>query len=222
MIYFPEIDLKNKNIRIILFILIILFLFLNHLETRALLSILVVFVIINQFSLAKENIHRNLFENDKGNNIVNYNNKIEGILLKIKKYQKKSPYNYQQGMHYWKLFLRNINMLENDELYMYNQYFENAHQYLITSVNIFQGLGIEAEERKNIDAAKFNHFNNSEELMEITGAIKELYTEAYTILYNLSIRLNKKWEKNPHVFNKEIVFNVPSPYEKMLTNFDYY
>ena len=221
MIHFPEIDFKNKSIRIILFLIVVILFFLNNLGTNALLSILVLFIFINQFSLAKKNIKKNLFEK-KENIMLNYNNKIENLLLKIKKYEKKSPYNYQQGIHYWKLFLKNINTLENDELYMYNQYFENAHQYLITAINIFQGLGVEAEERKYIHATKFNDFKNSKELMEITGTVKELYTEAYKILYNLSLRLNEKWKKNTHVLNKEIIFNVPKPYEGRLTSFDYY
>ena len=221
MINFPEIDLKNKNMKIILFLLIIFLFFLNNLEIKGLLSILVLIIIINQFSLTKKNINKSLFK--KGDTInINYNNKIENLLLKIKMYEKKSPYNYKQGIHYWKLFLKNIDILENNELYMYNQYFENAHQYLVSAVNIFQGLGVEAEERKYIQATKYNDFQNSKDLMEITGVVKELYHEAYTILYNLSLRLNKKWKENPHVLNKEIIFNVPSPYEKNLTDFNFY
>ena len=45
MINFPEIDLKNKNIRIIIFVLSLLLFFLNNFETKTLVSILVLFVI---------------------------------------------------------------------------------------------------------------------------------------------------------------------------------
>ena len=87
MIHFPEIDFKNKSIRIILFLLVVILFFLNNLGTNALLSILVLFIFINQFSLAKKNIKKNLFEK-KENIMLNYNNKIENLLLKIKKYEK--------------------------------------------------------------------------------------------------------------------------------------
>ena len=59
MINFPEIDLKNKNIRIIIFVLSLLLFFLNNFETKTLVSILVLFVIINQYSTIKENILTN-------------------------------------------------------------------------------------------------------------------------------------------------------------------
>ena len=42
-------------------------------------------------------------------------------------------------------------------------------------MNLFQALGVEAEERKYIDAAKYNDFENSKDLMEITYVVKELY-----------------------------------------------
>ena len=47
MINFTEIDLKNKN-RIIIFILSLFLLFLNHFETKTLVSILVMIILINQ------------------------------------------------------------------------------------------------------------------------------------------------------------------------------
>ena len=90
-------------------------------------------------------------------------------------------------------------------------------------MNLFQALGVEAEERKYIDAAKYNDFENSKDLMEITYVVKELYRECYSIMYNLSLRLNEKWKNDPHVLNKEIVFDHPLPFDKKSSeHFDYY
>ena len=222
MINFTEIDLKNKN-RIIIFILSLFLLFLNHFETKTLVSILVMIILINQYSSLKENIGTKLINNkQKSPPLINYNNKIEGLLNEIKKYKKMSRYNYKRGMHYWYQFVKAIDLLENDDLYNYNQYFENAFYYLRISTNIFQSFGIEAEERNYIDAIKYNDLEVSKDMMNITKVVKELYKEGYLILYNLSLRLNKKWEENPHILNKEIIFNHPLPFDKTSTNnYDY-
>lgn len=224
MINFTEIDLKNKNNRIIIFILSLFLLFLNHFETKTLVSILVMIILINQYSSLKENIGTKLINNkEKSPPLINYNNKIEGLLNEIKKYKKMSRYNYKRGMHYWYQFVKTIDLLENDDLYNYNQYFENAFYYLRISTNIFQSFGIEAEERNYIDAIKYNDLEVSKDMMNITKVVKELYKEGYLILYNLSLRLNKKWEENPHILNKEIIFNHPLPFDKTSTNnYDYY
>tara|TARA_B100000214_G_scaffold58799_1_gene38092 strand:+ start:12271 stop:12948 length:678 start_codon:yes stop_codon:yes gene_type:complete len=224
MIKFPEIDLKNINIRVIIFILSIFLFFLNNFETKTLVSILVIIVVINQYSTIKDNIKTKIInDKEKSPLLLNYNNKIESLLKKIKKYKKKSPYNYKHGMYYWVQFMKNVDILENDDLYHYNQYFENAYNYLQKSMNLFQALGVEAKERKYIDAAKYNDFEDSKDLMEITNVVKELYRECYSIMYNLSLRLNEKWKNNPHVLNKEIVFDHPLPFDKRSSeHFDYY
>ena len=71
-------------------------------------------------------------------------------------------------MYYWVQFMKNIDLLEDHNLYNYNQYFDNAYHYLQKSMNLFQALGVEAKRRKYIDAAKYNDFENSKDLMDIT------------------------------------------------------
>ena len=110
MINFPEIDLKNKNTLVTIFILTILLFFLNFLEVKALVSILVVFILVNQYSTLKKNVDQKII--DQGNKtepLLNYNNKIATLLKKLKKrYKKKSPYNFKEGMYYWKYFIKSI------------------------------------------------------------------------------------------------------------------
>ena len=82
MINFPEIDLKNKNIRVIIFVLSLLLFFLNNFETKTLVSILVLFVIINQYSTIKENIETKIVNHKETPPLLlNYNNKIERLLI---------------------------------------------------------------------------------------------------------------------------------------------
>ena len=77
MINFPEINLKNKNTLVTLFILTTLLFFLNFLEVKVLVSILVVFILVNQYSTLKKNVDQKII--DQGNKtepLLNYNNKI--------------------------------------------------------------------------------------------------------------------------------------------------
>ena len=225
MINFPEINLKNKNTLVTLFILTTLLFFLNFLEVKALVSILVVFILVNQYSTLKKNVDQKII--DQGNKtepLLNYNNKIATLLKKLKKrYKKKSPYNFKEGMYYWKYFIKSIDTLENDKLYNYIPYFEKAHFYLQKSTNLFQSLGVEEHERTYIEGVKYNDFKNSKHLRETTKIAKELYHEGYLLLYNLSLRLNKRWKEDPNIFNKQIVLDHPLPYDKNNSeHYDFY
>ena len=222
MINFPEIDLKNKNTLVTLFILTILLFFLNFLEVKALVSILVVFILVNQYSTLKKNVDEKIInQGNKPKTLLNYNNKIATLLKKLKKrYKKKSPYNFKEGMYYWTYFMKNIDILENDKLHNYIPYFEKAHLYLQKSTNLFQSLGVEEHERTYIEGAKYNDFENSKHLRNTTKIAKELYHEGYLLLYNLSLRLNQRWKEEPNVFTKEIVLDHPLPHDK--SNSKYY
>ena len=58
--------------------------------------------------------------------------------------------------------------------------------------------------------------------MEISKLSKDLYKEGYQLLYNLSLRLNKRWEDRPSQYNKQIVLDHPLPYDKETTSYDFY
>ena len=184
MINFPEIDLKNEKVRVIFFVLGVMLFFFNQFQEKTLLSIIVIFIIINYYYVTRKTIQDKVITK-KSPLLLNYNNKIER-LLKNKKFKKRSPHNYKEGMYYWVQFMKNIDLLEDDDLYHYNDYFENAQNYLQKSVNLFQSLGTEAQERNYIDASNYNDFVNSKELMEHTHVVQELYKESmkYYIIYH--------------------------------------
>ena len=221
MINFPEIEFKNKKNLVTIFFLTMLFFFFNFYDVKILVSLLLIIVFLTQYDTVQEKINKDIITKKKDIS-VNYNNYIEKSLKKLKKYKKKSPHNYGQAMHYWKSFMKTLDTLENEDLYNYNQYFDQALIYLQNSINLFQGLGVESYDRKYVDGLKYNDFTSSKELMEISKISKELYNEGYSLLYNLSLRLNKKWKENPHVFNKEIIIDHPLPFDKGLNHFDFY
>lgn len=222
MINFPEIDLKNEKIRVIIFVLSVMLFFFSQFNEKTLLSIIVIFIVINYYASTQKTIKDKVITK-KSPLLLNYNNKIERLLKKIKKFKKQSPHNYKEGMYNWVQFMKNIDRLEDDTLHNYNQYFDNAVNYLHRSVNLFQSLGTEAEERRMIDATYYNEYIDSKDLMEHTKTVQELYQESHEILYNLSLRLNEKWKKDPHILNKEIVYLHPHPNDNYLTDqYDYY
>lgn len=213
MIQFPELDLKNTNIQITIFFLGMLFLFFGNFNTNFLLSILVIILLINQFSEIKKNINENIIQ-IKDDIAVRYNNKIDELLKKLKTFKKFSPQSYKKGLHYWKRFIREITILENQTLHTYNQHFENAHLYLQKSVNSFHSIGVSLSDDKYIDSLKYHDFTNSKKLKEVSRISKELYSEGYHLLHELSLTFNKVWKEKPSIHNKEIIFDFPLPHDR--------
>ena len=221
MIHMPEIDLKNRKVMITIFILCILLFLLGNIDIKTIVSIIVIFYLFNQYDDFKKNINKNVLTK-KETIPIRYTYEITELLKKLKKYKKKDPEIHQQGMYYWVKFTKTLDLLEDEELFNYTQYFENAHFYLQKSTNHFQSLGVSSKERKYIDGLKFHDFTNSKDLMYISHLSKQLYNEGYQLLYNLSLRLNKRWEKRPNPYNKEIILDHPLPYDKSTTSYDFY
>jgi hypothetical protein len=209
MINLPKINITDDKTIIIVLLTGVTFYTLTYLDINklgAMIFILLFFVFYNTFI---KNTNKFFFK--KRNSDVNYNNRIEGLLYELENYKKISPYRYSQGYDIWKKFIETLTKLESEELYNYNQYFDNAHFYLKKSCNIFMGMSIEADERMYIDGMEYGDFENSKELKRVSSVIRELYKEGYSLLYNLSLRLNKKWDNDKNIHNKEIIFNVPEP-----------
>lgn len=221
MIQFPEIDLKSSKTRTLIFLFSVTLLFFNSLPTNLLISMLVVLFVFNQYDEIQTNIKDNIFTDEK-NITINYNNRIDEILKKLKRYKKHNPESYRTAMYYWTHFSRLINILEDDTLYHFNPYYDKALLYLQESTNAFQSLGVSVKERKLIDGLKFHDLTNGKRMKEVTSLSKELFDEGFQILYALSIRLNKRWRENPSIYNKEIISDYPLPYDKKKSRYDFY
>ena len=212
MINLPRINITNNKTVLIIFFVGIIFYILNYLDVNKTVTMIFIILFFVYYDKVIKNTNKFFFRN-KGRD-ENYNNRIEELLNDFKEYKYISPYRYNEGYNMWKEFIHLLNKLESEDLYNYNQYFDNAHFYLKKSCNIFMGMSTESKERKYIDGMEYGDFENSKELKRISGIIRELYSEGYILLYNLSLRLNKKWEEDPNIHNKEIIFNVPEPHDK--------
>lgn len=223
MINLPRINItNNKTIIIILFLCIIFYtlIYLDINKVTVMIFILLFFVFYNQVIKNTKSFFFKRRERDE-----NYNNQIEELLYELSRFEKISPYKYNEGYNVWKKFIKTINKLESSKIYNYNQYFENAHLYLRDACNIFMGITVGSKERKYIEGMEYGDFESSKDLKKGGNIVKELYKEGNSLLYNLSLRLNKKWEKGPNIHNKEIIFNSPEPYDyknKIKNKFDYF
>jgi Fe-S cluster biosynthesis and repair protein YggX len=213
MIQFPELDLKDTNIRVLLFVISMFLLFLGNLSVNYLVSFLIVLFVVLHFQQFKKTLYKDILVQKK-QIATRYNNKIDSLLSSLKNFKKYSPQSYRLGKHYWKLFIQKITMLENEKLHHYNPHFDKAHHYLQKSVNAFHSMGVSAQEEKYIHALELNNFVSSKHLRKISQLAKDLHEEGYHLLYTLSLRYNKQWKENPSIHNHEIVFDYPLPHER--------
>jgi hypothetical protein len=187
--------------RILIIILLFIFFYkyfeLNHIILLGI--VLIVFLNYKKFN-------KIIDESVKNIEINNYPSNISNILKDIKKYKKYNQ--YKKSKKYWKKFMKNIKILEDDNIINYNQIFDNSIIYLNESIRYFKSIGFSIKEKSRVelfneDSKYMKDFNNIHDLSN------KLYKEGYNILYNLSIILNKKWEDNPNIYNKQIILDYP-------------
>lgn len=220
MINFPRVNLKDNKLLIMVSLLLLMIHICSHLSMNLLISFIFIILFLLHYKKTYKEIKKDLFL-EKGTDI-NYNNRIQDLLLELKKYKDISPYSYNEGKKLWKMFINEIIILENERLYNYVQHFENAQLYLKEATNIFIELGTGTNERKYIDAIEYNDFEDTKDLNHISKISKELYQEGHNILYNISLRLNERWKKDPNIHNKEIIINYPQPLDKNITKYEYF
>lgn len=208
---------KDKIIYIIisLFVLIIL----CNMPINFLVGLIVISILITNYYTFNKNVDTMIKEKEPE---YIYNPEIRRILKKIKKYKKISLYNYKKGIEYWDQFIKHVTMLDDPELKNYNLYFDNAYHYLVSSVNMFNSLGVGSYDRKYIDGMKYGDYQSSKDMNQITENCKELYKEGYLILYNISLNLNEKWKKEINNHNKEILLDYPQPRDLKSTSYDFF
>ena len=194
--------------------------FMYYIDIKYVLIILVFVYILNDYTNIKKKFMKTISADKKPE--TKYNSVVEDIMISLKKYSKKNKKQYKEGLYYWKKFIKNLKILEDKSLENYNHYFDRAFDYLKQSVNHFQSIGVSIKERKLLDGIKHNDFTNAKNTAEITELARKLYNEGYLLLYNLSLELNKRWLKNPHINNKQIIFDHPLAYNDNNSSFDFY
>ena len=205
--------LQNHNMQTTIFILFIGVSLIQLFDMKIIVSIIVlVLIIINYKSVMQsvdtsEDIKKEI-KRDEISDDMYYNTRIHDLLIKLKIFKKYNKVSYKSGVIYMRKFFKTIHILEKDNITNYNQYFENAHLYLKSSINHFQSITVSLPERTMVDALKNGDYEATRKANILGPLCRELYDECYYILVNLSIKLNETWSKNPNTYTKEIELNT--------------
>tara|TARA_B110001469_G_scaffold125286_1_gene140425 strand:+ start:952 stop:1638 length:687 start_codon:yes stop_codon:yes gene_type:complete len=204
---------QNKDPYTNIFIILVGVSFIQYFDIKIIVSMVLFILLVLNFSnilqstdtsgQIKQDIKKKEISDD-----MYYNTIIHDLLIRLKPYKKYNKISYKEGVKYMRKFFNTVRILENDNIYNYNQYFENALLYLKNSINHFQSITISLPERSMIDGIKKGDFESTKKTNELGSICKQLYNECYYILHNLSIKFNEIWSKEPHMYIKEIEINT--------------
>lgn len=205
--------LQNHNLPTNIFIFILGIGFLQLLDSKILTAITVFTIVavnIPTFLEYTNSKPRVKGESKKGqiSDDMFYNSRVEDILKRLKKFKKYNKVSYKMGVKYLRKFFKTVKVLEYDNLYNRNQYYELANDYLKDALNHFQSMSVSMPERSLKDAIKLGDFETTKKTNELSGILKELNKESYYILLNIGYLFNEKWSENPNIYTREIDLNT--------------
>ena len=205
--------LQNRDMLINIFILFIGISLMQYFDTKILISItaLILMIVnlprIQELTSTEPTIKRDIKKKEIGEDMY-YNSKIHDLLIELKPFKRYNKVSYKEGVKYMRQFFKTIKILEHDDLYNRNQYFELANDYLKQAINHFQSISVSMPERSLKDAIKLGDFEATKKTNQLATIIKELYNQCYYILLNIGITFNKEWLDHPNIYTKEIDLNT--------------
>ena len=224
----------QPNVKTLILLAIILILMLRYLDTNV---VLILSFIINIFIFHKEILNtfeeinksenkteRVIEDNKRRKKEIHFDDELNRILSKLRKYRKYNKTAYDEGYKNIKMFIFIIHDLERNDISHPKQYFENGQFYLKTAINNFQSISISVPEENFNEALKYNKFESTKLGNRIGKLCKRLHKHGYYLLYNLSLRLNESFLENPDIYGKEITLNSENvePVNKIEYNWDLY
>ena len=208
----------QSNIKYILIISILFFIAVNYFDTNIIFMIsILLFIIVNYKSILntindiKKSIPKEkkiIEDNIRLKRDINFDNELTIYLNKLKRFKKYNPNSWNEGYNYIKMFMYIINDLERDDISHPKQYFENAQLYLRKSLNLFQSIGLSVPEERYIKSLKYNKFEANKLSNRIGKLCKKIYKYCFYLLYNLSLRFNEDFFKDPNTYKNEIGINT--------------
>ena len=207
----------QENIYILIFVICLCMLFIKYLEPQLIIALLLlVFIIVNHkelYDFIKTKEHKTIKQtkiiddNSRSTNDLQWNEDIKQIIQELKQFKKYNPNAYGSGYKNIRMYTYLINDLSRDDIHHHNPYFDRAYQYFKESVNHFQSMGISVPEENTIQAIKYNKLTTMKLATRISELCKELHQTCYHELFNLSLRLDESWSKQPTTYTKGIHMN---------------
>lgn len=208
----------QPNIKTILIVIIVFILLLKNLEINVVLIFILILLIFvyhkdimntfNEINSSEKRVERIIEDNKRFKKEIHFNEKIQKLLKKLHKYKKYNPNAYEEGYNQLKQFMFIIHDLEKIDIAHPRQYFENAEYHLKQSINHFQSLSISVPEEKLIHGLKYNKYESTKLGSRVGKLCKDLYKHCYHLMFNLSLRLNELWMKDPDIYMNQITMNV--------------
>ena len=209
----------QPNIKFLAVITVITILISRHLETNIIFMIsILLFVFVNYKNInetikdiknnEKKKYDKVIEDNHRVKHEIHFNEDLNKYLNKMRKFRKYNPQSYDSGYNYIKMFMYTVHDLEKDDISHPKQYFENAQLYLKKALNLFQSISLSVPEEKFIHALKYNKYEENKLSNRIGELCKKIYKHCYYILYNLSLRFNEDFFKNPDIYKTEINLNA--------------
>ena len=205
--------LQNHNLPTNIFIFILGISLLQFLDSKILTAITVFTIVaVNIPTLLEygnnEPRVKGEAKKDQISDDMFYNSRVEDILKRLKKFKKYNKVSYKTGVKYLRKFFKTVKVLEYDNLYNRNQYYELANDYLKDALNHLQSISVSMPERNLNDGIKLGDFEALKKTNELSDVIKELNKECYYILLNIGYVFNEKWSEKPNIYTREIDLNT--------------
>ena len=205
--------LQNHNLPTNIFIFVLGISLLQFLDSKILTAITVfTIVVVNiptflEYTDSKPRVKKES-KKDQISDDMFYNSRVEDILKRLKKFKKYNKVSYKTGVKYLRKFFKTVKVLEYDNLYNRNQYYELANDYLKDALNHLQSISISMPERNLNDGIKLEDFETTKKTNELSDILKELHKECYYILLNIGYLFNEKWSEKPNIYTREIDLNT--------------
>ena len=216
-------ELMKPNLQMITIFFIIFLLLTDKIETNQLIIfILIILILVNYkdlFSIIDDSqkVKVNIINdhNKKINKIILVDDKTKSLVNELKQYKKNNKICYKNGCNYLKTYFYYLKQLENDDLDHYVPIFDNAKFYLKKCLNEFQSLSVSVPEDSYSNSLKSYRDTNKKTHSEKIGKIcTKIHDHCFNLLFNISLKLNDKYHKNPDNLNKEIIIDTGRVYEK--------